>query len=170
MHSKNILHRDIKSQNIFITKTGILKLGDFGIAKQLESTMLTGTITGTPYNMAPEVCAGKKYDSKADVWSIGVILYELITLKKPFDGDNVQDLFKAIIHKALDPLPSDVDSDLRMLTGAMLNKDHNKRPDLFEISKMPCVKKAIMKFVEENQCRDEVLGLLEYNLEETKTP
>jgi NIMA (never in mitosis gene a)-related kinase len=60
--------------------------------------MMTGTLTGTPYNMAPEVCANQKYDSKADVWSVGVILYELITLKKPFDGNNVKDLFNAIIN------------------------------------------------------------------------
>ena len=161
MHSKNILHRDIKSQNIFITKTGILKLGDFGIAKQLEGTIMTGTITGTPYNMAPEVCNRKKYDSKADVWSIGVILYELITLKKPFDADNVNDLFHVIINKPLDPLPQSVDSDLQMLCGAMLNKDHMKRPDTFEIAKIPCVKKAIIKFVEEHKCRDEVIDIID---------
>lgn len=119
--------------------------------------------------MAPEVCAGKKYDSKADVWSIGVILYELITLKKPFDGDNVQDLFKAIINKALDPLPQDVDSDLKMLCGAMLNKDHNKRPNLFEVSKIPCVRKSILKFVEENNCREDVIEFLDVG-EESKAP
>src|SRR3569833_646841 len=86
MHSKNIMHRDIKSQNIFITKEDVLKLGDFGIAKQLEATLFTGTVTGTPYILAPEGCKGAKYDFKADVWSVGIILYELITLRIPFDG------------------------------------------------------------------------------------
>jgi NIMA (never in mitosis gene a)-related kinase len=84
--------------------------------------------------MAPEVCDNQKYDSKADVWSVGVILYELITLKKPFDGNNVKDLFKTIINQPLDPLPSNVDSNLQMLVGAMLNKNNMKRPDIFEVS------------------------------------
>ena len=128
---------------------------------------MAGTITGTPYNMAPEVCNRKKYDSKADVWSIGVILYELITLKKPFDADNVNDLFNVIINKPLDPLPASVDSDLQMLCGAMLNKDHMKRPDTFEIAKIPCVKKAIIKFVDEYNCRDEVIDIID--LDEPKS-
>lgn len=74
--------------------------------------MFTGTVTGTPYNMAPEVCAGKKYDNKADVWSVGIILYELITLKKPFDGASVEALFYEIMHKQLDPFINGVDSNL----------------------------------------------------------
>lgn len=93
MHIKNILHRDIKTQNIFVTKNNILKLGDFGISKQLEATKFTNTLKGTPYYMAPEVCAGKKYDKKADVWSVGIVLYELITLQRPFDAQTVDLLF-----------------------------------------------------------------------------
>ena len=90
MHNKNILHRDIKTQNIFIAKNNILKLGDFGISKELETmNQKAMTSCGTPYFMPPEVCAGKPYDSKADVWAIGVILYELITFKKPFDSDTI---------------------------------------------------------------------------------
>ena len=90
MHSKNILHRDIKTMNIFIAKDDILKLGDFGISKQVDIfAAIEQTACGTPYFMAPEVCLGQKYDCKADVWALGVILYELITLKKPFDSDSI---------------------------------------------------------------------------------
>ena len=97
MHSKKILHRDIKTQNIFITK-GVLKLGDFGISKELETmNMKAQTACGTPYFMPPEVCLGKPYDNKADVWAIGVILYELITLKKPFDSDSLNGVFAKIV-------------------------------------------------------------------------
>ena len=90
MHNKHILHRDIKCHNIFISADGILKLGDFGISREIESTNAKlKTAAGTPYFMAPEVLKGIPYDSKADMWSVGVILYELITLKKPFDCDTV---------------------------------------------------------------------------------
>ncbi len=97
MHSKNILHRDIKTQNIFISQGDILKLGDFGISKQVETLNANNqTACGTPYFMAPEVCHGKPYDSKADVWAVGVILYELVTLKKPFDSESINGVFEKI--------------------------------------------------------------------------
>lgn len=89
LHSKTIIHRDVKTQNIFI-KEGVLKLGDFGISKELANEEdMAKTKCGTPYFMPPEVCQNAPYDAKADVWAMGVIVYELATLKKPFDGDNI---------------------------------------------------------------------------------
>ncbi len=106
MHSKNIMHRDIKTQNIFITQNDILKIGDFGISKQVETiNPMAMTACGTPYFMPPEVCQGKPYDSKADVWAVGVILYELITLKKPFDSDSINGVFEKIVKQPIEPLP-----------------------------------------------------------------
>jgi serine/threonine protein kinase len=91
----------------------VLKLGDFGISKALQSESdLLLTKVGTPYFMPPEVIQDKPYDAKADVWSLGVILYELITLKKPFDGNDHRDLFNAIISKPIDPLPDETSADL----------------------------------------------------------
>jgi NIMA (never in mitosis gene a)-related kinase len=106
MHSKNILHRDIKTQNIFISKGNVLKIGDFGISKELQTLNEKAmTSVGTPYFMPPEVCLGKPYDSKADVWAIGIILYELITYKKPFESDTIHGVFEKIVKSPYDPLP-----------------------------------------------------------------
>lgn len=82
IHDRKILHRDLKCANIFLTKKGIVKLGDFGIAKVLRSTGdMAVTQIGTPYFMSPEILDNKKYNSKTDIWSLGCVLYELMKLK-----------------------------------------------------------------------------------------
>jgi NIMA (never in mitosis gene a)-related kinase len=91
IHEHKILHRDLKSQNIFLTADNeIVKLGDFGISKVLESTHeFAKTALGTPYYLSPEVCLGHRYDYKSDAWMLGCILYELCTLRRPFEGDSL---------------------------------------------------------------------------------
>ncbi|XP_014390715.1 PREDICTED: serine/threonine-protein kinase Nek1 [Myotis brandtii] len=82
VHDRKILHRDIKSQNIFLTKDGTIQLGDFGIARVLNSTVeLARTCIGTPYYLSPEICENKPYNNKSDIWALGCVLYELCTLK-----------------------------------------------------------------------------------------
>lgn len=162
MHNKNILHRDIKTQNIFITENGICKLGDFGISRKLNNSDAKAmTSCGTPYFMPPEVCLGKPYDGKADVWAIGVVLYELIMLKKPFRGELVQNVLHKITKSQFDPLSNDVDSDLRMLVVALLNKDYNKRPSISQVANFPAVKNQILAFIDENNIEHEVLEIID---------
>ena len=76
LHSQRILHRDLKSSNLFLSKKGQLKIGDLGVAKQLNEKY-TKTIVGTPYYLAPELCEEKPYNNKSDIWSLGSILYEM---------------------------------------------------------------------------------------------
>lgn len=82
IHALRILHRDLKTQNIFIGNGGVIKVGDFGIAKVLAGTGdMATTVTGTPYYMAPEICRNQPYTYKSDIWSLGCVLYELCTLR-----------------------------------------------------------------------------------------
>ena len=90
IHDRKILHRDIKTANIFLhqPKSGappIVRLGDFGISKALEQTAaLAKSTVGTPYYMSPELCNNTPYSYKSDVWAVGIVLYELATLRQPF--------------------------------------------------------------------------------------
>lgn len=122
---------------------------------------LNATSCGTPYYMSPEVCASQPYDSKADVWALGVILYEFITFKKPFDADKINDLFEKIQKEPYPPIPEDTHTNLKMLVSLLLHKEYSKRPNIFELSKIPCVNKAIRKFVEETGCQKEVLNIFD---------
>ena len=161
LHSKQILHRDIKTQNIFI-KEGVLKLGDFGISKALASEdQMAQTKCGTPYFMPPEVCKGCPYDAKADVWALGVIIYELITLRKPFDSKTVEGIQDVIINKPVDPLPEGTSSNLQLLVNALLNKDKDKRPSIFDIAQFPSISRKIEEFIKVHNCKDEVMAFFD---------
>ncbi|WCJ43801.1 Calcium-dependent protein kinase family protein [Euphorbia peplus] len=96
-HRFNIVHRDIKPENILFDRRGRVKLCDFGSAEWLnEEGMMTGVV-GTPYYVAPEVVMGREYNEKADVWSVGVVLYVMLAGIPPFYGDTVEEIFEAVI-------------------------------------------------------------------------
>src|SRR4051812_28400628 len=94
-HQAGIVHRDLKPSNLMILPDGTLKLTDFGIAKDLDVTQLTATnsTVGTAAYMSPEQCMGQEITLKSDLYSLGVVLYELLTGRKPFTAENAVDMF-----------------------------------------------------------------------------
>ena len=99
LNQNKIIHRDLKPQNIFVTKEKEIKIGDFGFATDITETGLLNTLCGSPLYMAPEVLMGQKYNYKADLWSLGVILYQLIENELPFMASNHIDLINTINKK-----------------------------------------------------------------------
>ncbi|XP_075671069.1 serine/threonine-protein kinase ATG1a isoform X2 [Castanea sativa] len=100
LQEKHLIHRDLKPQNLLLTTgevTPLLKIGDFGFARSLTPQGLADTLCGSPLYMAPEIIRNQKYDAKADLWSVGAILFQLVTGKPPFDGNSQLQLFQNIL-------------------------------------------------------------------------
>lgn len=144
VHDKKILHRDLKTQNIFLTSKGDIKIGDFGIARVLQHTYdCANTAIGTPYYLSPEICQEKPYNQKSDIWSLGCIFYEIATLNHAFDAQNMKGLIQKILKGTYPPLPEVYSSDLKKLLSEMLIKDPMKRPSIKKILEMPFMKAKV---------------------------
>jgi serine/threonine protein kinase len=111
-HRKGIIHRDIKPANILMTTDGKIKITDFGIAKVASSNLTTtGQFLGTPNYMSPEQVSGAPVDGRSDIFSLGVVLYEMLTNRKPFSGDNLTAISYKIVHEDFTP-PGDLSPDI----------------------------------------------------------
>lgn len=97
LHDKNIVHRDIKCANVFLMKSGDLKLGDLNVSKVARKGELLSTQTGTPYYASPEVWKDQPYNAMSDIWSAGCVLYEMVMLNPPFKGRDMNDLYSKIM-------------------------------------------------------------------------
>ena len=147
LHRKKMLHRDIKPANIFIKGDGSYALGDFGIARQLKNTgELAKTVVGTPYYLAPELCEGRPYSFKADVWSYGVVLYEAAVGRKPFEGSSMQSLFKRILRGRVD-YPAALAPPLAALLASALHTNAAARPPLLDILRCDLLRPALAAYV-----------------------
>merc|ERR1719262_1494558 len=135
IHQQRILHRDLKTSNLFLTKQkSIVKLGDFGISRVLEGSIEAAiTVVGTPYYMSPEVCENKPYTFKSDVWSLGCVLYELCMLKHAFSADNLLGLVYKIVSDKYEPIPKRYSPSLNSLIRNMLEKNADRRPSVSDL-------------------------------------
>jgi serine/threonine-protein kinase len=135
IHSQNIVHRDIKPDNVHITDSGAVKLMDFGISKLQNSTRTTtGVVMGTPYYMAPEQVLGKNIGPQVDVYAFGVLLFELMTGSRPIVGDTVERIFYQILQEPLNTEPmrqAGVPEPIVDLVRRCTEKDPAQRPQGF---------------------------------------
>jgi tRNA A-37 threonylcarbamoyl transferase component Bud32 len=133
VHSQNVIHRDVKPENLFIASNGVVKLMDFGISKQEGQVNMTapGFVLGTPFYMAPEQVKGLKLTGQVDVYAFGVLLFELFTGRKPVGGETLEEIFYTILNQPLDLGPmaaAEAPQALRDLVAHCTAKDAAERP------------------------------------------
>lgn len=146
----NIIHRDIKLQNLLVMKNGLLKLADFGISRQLHpEEKFAKTTTGTPYNLAPEMVRNNKYDYKADIWGFGCLLSEICCARKPFSGGSLKEIIDRILEENSEKVPECYPEWIRSLIERMLQKEPAKRPDAKKILAMKEIQRAVSRLKEQ---------------------
>ncbi|ACO60661.1 predicted protein, partial [Micromonas commoda] len=137
MHERRVMHRDIKPANVLVTANGRCKVADLGLGRQFGSnTVAVDSKVGTPYYVSPEVVKGEPYDWSSDVWSLGCLLYELATLRSPFEmeGANLYAVFQRISTNSWAPLPSHRFSPpLVELVRQMMDPNPRDRPSAREV-------------------------------------
>src|SRR5580700_10876212 len=127
-HQHNVVHRDIKPANLMLTPDDVVKITDFGTAKILQfGTAQTAHVMGTPSYMSPEQVKGKPVDGRSDIFSLGVILYELMTGEKPFPGQNITTVIYKIINEEPIP-PRSLDSSIHPGLSAVITRALAKEP------------------------------------------
>ncbi|CAM1332691.1 Uncharacterised protein g10947 [Pycnogonum litorale] len=152
IHNQNVLHRDLKPQNIFLTNRDIIKVGDFGIARTLAGSKdLATTAIGTPYYIPPEICRREPYGFSSDIWALGCITYELATLRKPFVALNIQQLILKIMEAIYSPLPKCYGPLLHDMVSFLLKLNPRERPSSRQILGVPSLQPYVNKYVKQYQ-------------------
>jgi len=143
LHHHNVIHRDIKSLNIFLTNDKKVLMGDFGISKILKSSGIgTGTQIGTPLYSSPEMVKNRRYDNKIDIWALGCVLWEMMSMYPAFNAQNAHLLNRRILSGLCSSsIPSGrYSSNLMELAKKMIDINVNTRPDINQIMNMACVR------------------------------
>jgi len=151
IHRHNVIHRDIKPENILLDSNGNLKLADFGWAVHTPLHRRT-TVCGTLDYLAPEIVMGKHHDEKVDNWSLGVLTYEFIVGRPPFEADGTKATYQRIKAGEL-RFPSHVSSDAEDFIRCLLQRDPSRRMNLADIHAHPFIKKSKSKdIIQQEQC------------------
>jgi len=137
IHSLCILHRDVKPANVFLTENEDIKLGDFGISRVLEKgSSLASTHCGTPCYYSPERCRGQQYGTPSDVWALGCILFECLTLERPFKAQSLHDLVSSVLNQPTPKLPEDTNIVLQEVIELSLVKEPSQRGSVEALLRM----------------------------------
>lgn len=150
IHSHKMLHRDIKAANVLLTSTGLIKMGDFGFSHQYDDTVsgvVANTFCGTPYYLAPELWNNQRYSKKADIWSLGVLLFEIMALKRPFTATNMKGLMAKVLSGDYEPLPDQFSEAFRDVVRKILVCDANERPTVRDIFSFPYIHDGLKVFM-----------------------
>lgn len=155
LHDRRIMHRDLKTPNVLLTRSGLIKLGDFGFSRQYQESVsgeVGNTFCGTPYYLAPELWQRQSYSYKADIWSLGVIVYELLALRKPFQATNLPELMEMVTRQnSFEALPADRYSpELLQLVYRMLSVEPSKRPSVIDILNSPLFQQKALPILKIN--------------------
>ncbi|XP_038288232.1 serine/threonine-protein kinase Nek11 isoform X12 [Canis lupus familiaris] len=160
IHERKILHRDLKSKNIFL-KNNLLKIGDFGVSRLLMGSCdLATTLTGTPHYMSPEALKHQGYNTKSDIWSLACILYEMCCMNHAFTGSNFLSIVLKIVEGDAPSLPKQYPRELNAIMECMLNKSPSLRPSAIEILKIPYIDEQLQHLM----CRYSEMTLENKNL------
>ncbi|MCO5566144.1 hypothetical protein L7F22_019820 [Adiantum nelumboides] len=140
--SRVILHRDLKPENIFLDGEQTVKIGDFGLSKEVAAHSFACTYVGTPYYMSPELAVGAHYDVKSDIWALGCVAYELCGLRPPFDATTQAELTRKIQLGHVPELPRGYSRTLGDMIRSMLCLDPSKRPTTRTLMQHPLIRLA----------------------------
>ena len=145
LHRNSILHRDLKSANVFLASHNRLKIGDLGVAKLLRAQeAYAKTQIGTPYYVSPELWKNKPYNSKSDVWALGCLLYEMLALRPPFESDNIASLVLKIIRGRYEPVCPTYSCDVTWLVARCLSHDPEGRPSAEQLLHIPTIRRRAL--------------------------
>ncbi len=168
-HDNKIIHRDIKTTNIFLDEFDNIKLGDFGTATNL---LFTGqnfiNFAGTPLYVSPEIINGIPYSYKADIWALGVVCYEILTGNSPFYETNFSGLLTKICCSEPAPILNDFSLEVKNFTFSLLNKNHEQRPNINQIFKDEYIMQNLEKFSDEKKQLYSMTTLPDFQLTEVQ--
>lgn len=151
LHERRVLHRDLKAANVFLTRSGVVKLGDFGVSRVLSATQeLASTFVGTPYYLSPELLDNRPYNAASDVWAYGCIVYEMCTFCHPFEAADFPSLAVRILHAEPPALPQPrYSAQLAALVARLLRKRPEERATLKQVLAAPIVQARMARLIEE---------------------